>query len=141
MNHSHLPRSLVILLFILVAGTFFVGTLRAFIPAQAGIVMDDLALKADLSTSTSTTGFPPPGPTPTPLPASLLPPPTDAATLMPTPPPTDIPEPTALPTPVPYTHYADTTGIIALAILLVVVVLVGTLLGERRPRQKKEPQK
>ena len=141
MNHTHLPHSLVILLFILVAGTFFVGTLLTFASAHAAIVLEDPAPKADLPTSTSVAVFPTPGPTLTPLPASLLPPPTGEAIFMPTPPPTYTPVPTAIPTPISHTVYADTTGIIALAILLVVVVLIGTVLGERKPRQKKEPQK
>jgi len=60
---------------------------------------------------------------------------------MPTPPPTYTPIPTAVPTPISRTVYADTTGIIALAILMVVVVLIGVTLGERSPREKKEPKK
>jgi hypothetical protein len=128
MNHTHLPRSLVILIFILVVGTFVAGTLRAFVTARAAIEMDDLAQRVDLPTSTLIVEFPTPGLTPTPLPASLLPPPTDSLI------------PTEIPTPVDHTVYADTIGIIALAILLVVVVLIGTVLGERKPRRKKEPQ-
>jgi hypothetical protein len=49
--------------------------------------------------------------------------------------------PTAIPTPISKTVYADTTGIIALAILMVVVVLVGVFLGGRNPREKEEPKK
>ena len=133
MNRNHNPRSLVILLFILVAGTFIVGTLRTFAPARAATVLSDLA-----PTSTSMADFPPPGPTSTPPPASLLPPPTGEATSEPTPPPTYTLNPTALPD---YTVYADTTGVIALAILLVVVVLVGMAFGQRNLRRKKETKK
>jgi hypothetical protein len=127
MNHNHLPRLLVTLLLILVAGTFFVGTLRAFVPGRAGAVMDDLVLKADLPTATSVAGFSTPGPTPTLLSESLLPSPTEEEAPLPT--------PVATSAPVDHTVYADTTGIIALAILLVVVVLVGTILGERKPKK------
>lgn len=132
MNHTHLPRSLIILLFILVGVTFFVGTLHTFAPARAATVLADLA-----PTSTSMADFPPPGPTPTPPPASLLPPPTEDATLLQTPPPTYTPNPTALPD---YTIYADTTGVIALAILLVVVVLVGMAFGQHNRSRKKTPK-
>ncbi|MCX6034480.1 MAG: hypothetical protein NTV38_05830, partial [Chloroflexi bacterium] len=141
MNHTHLPRSLVILLFILVASTFFMGTLRAFVPVRAAIVLDDLAQKADLPTSTSIADFPTPGPTPTPPPPSLLPPPTDGGPFMPTPPPTYTPMPTAIPTPLSKKVYADTTGIIALAIFMVVVILVGVAWGGRSSWKKKEPKK
>lgn len=120
MNQTHLPRSLIILLFILVVATFFVGTLLAFAPAQAATVLEDRSHRADLSStdkdlpqnSTSIADFPPPGLTPTPPPVSLLPDPIDN------------------------TIYADTTGIIALAILLVFVVLFGLVLGGRTPRKK-----
>jgi len=125
MNQTHLPRSLIILLFILVAATFFVGTLLTFAPAQAAIVLEDRSHRADLSSidkdlspnSTSIADFPPPGLTPTPPPVTLL------------------------PTPIDNTIYADTTGIIALVILMVVVVLVGLVFGGRNPRKKKEPIK
>ena len=43
--------------------------------------------------------------------------------------------PTPLPTPVQVS--ADTTGIIALAMVIATTVLVGTLLGQRRFRKKK----
>jgi hypothetical protein len=127
MNHNHLPRLLVTLLLILVAGTFFVGTLRAFVPGHAGAEMDDLVLKADLPTMSSVAGFLAPGPTPTLLPESFLPSPTVEGT--------PLPAPAATSTLVDHTVYADTTGIIALAILLVVVVLIGTILGERKPKK------
>jgi predicted acyltransferase len=44
-------------------------------------------------------------------------------------------------TPIPESGYADTTGIIALAILMVVVMLVGMVWGGRSPRMKKGPKK
>jgi hypothetical protein len=132
MNPPHFPRSLVILMFILVTCTFFVGTLRTFAPAQAAIVFETPTQQVDLPTATSTADFPTPGPTLTPPPASQLPPPTDEEALIPTPP------PTYTPTPISYTVYADTTGVIALAILLVVVVLVGLVLGGRSLRMNKK---
>jgi hypothetical protein len=49
--------------------------------------------------------------------------------------------PTAIPTPLSKTVYADTTGIIALAIFMVVVILVGVTLGGRSSWKKKEPKK
>jgi hypothetical protein len=141
MNQSHLPRSLVILLFILVAATFFVGILHSFIPAHAAVVLDDLAPRVDLSTATSNADFPSPGPTPTPSPASLLPPPIGEATSLPTPAPTvtdttqadgelnsDLDEEPL--------YISDMTGIIALGILMVIVVLVGVAWGGRILRKK-----
>jgi hypothetical protein len=131
MNQTHLPRSLIILLFILVAVTFFVGTLRTFASAQAATVLDDLTQKADLPTSTSIADFPTPSPTPT-----------DGGPFMPTPPPTYTPMPTAIPTPISEQEYvADMTGIVGLAILMVVVMLVGVAWGGRSPWKKKEPKK
>jgi hypothetical protein len=44
-------------------------------------------------------------------------------------------------TAIPNPGYADTTGIIAMGILLVVVILIGLALGGRSPRTKKEPRK
>jgi Na+-driven multidrug efflux pump len=43
--------------------------------------------------------------------------------------------PTPIPTPVPIS--ADTTGIIALGILIVVTVLIGAVLGQKRPKKEK----
>jgi len=125
MTQPHLPRSLVILLFILVAVTFFVGTLRAFTPAHA------------VSNATAT-------------PTSTLVLKTPSATLAGSESETPVSTPTVqvdneeslTPTPAPdKTVYADTTGIIALSILLVVVMLVGMIWGGRSPRKKSEPKK
>jgi hypothetical protein len=44
-------------------------------------------------------------------------------------------------TPVLESGYADTNGIIALAILMVIVILVGMAWGGGIPRMKKEPKK
>jgi hypothetical protein len=139
MNQPHLPRWLVILLFVVVTVTFFIGTSRTFIRAHAAFVLDEMAQKANPPSengftliSTATVDLPSLLPTPTPPPTSLLPPPTDAATLMPT------PAPTPTPTPIPNSGYADTTGIIALAFLMVVVMLVGMVLGGRGPGKEKE---
>jgi len=134
MNHTHPPRSLITLLFILVAVTFFVATLRTFAPAHAAPILESLAKKADVSTPTSTSSsdIPNPGPTPTPPPPSLLPPPTVEETFIPTLTPTFTPIPTAIPIPAS----ADTTGIIALAILMVVVMLLGMAWGGRSLRKK-----
>jgi hypothetical protein len=117
MNHTHLPRPLVIVLFILVAGFFFVGTLRAFIPAHA------------LSNATVTPTVTLVLKTPSTTPAEP-----ENEALSPTPTVTSTPQ-------ADNTVYADTTGIISLAILMVVVILVGMAWGGRRPRKKKEPTK
>jgi hypothetical protein len=113
-----LPRSFIILLSILIAATFLVGTLLTYASAQA----------AD---------FPLLGSTPTLPSISLLPPPANDAPSMQT------PSPTLTPTasPISTTVYADTTGIIALGILMVVVVLIGIIWGERSLLKKKEPIK
>jgi len=143
MNHPHLPRSLIILVFFLVAATFLVGTLNTFAPAHAAIVLEDQAQKADLPsvvtitpTSTSIADFPPLLPTLIPPPTSLLPPPIDNATSISTPPPTLTP----MPIPISNPGYADTTGIIALAILMVVVMLVGMVWGGSTSRMNNEPK-
>ena len=143
MNHTHLPRWLIILLFFVVAVTFFIGTSRTFSRAHAALVLDDMAQKANPPSedrltlnSTSIADLPSLLPTPTPSPTSLLPPPTDDATLMPTPAPTLTPTPTPIPNP----GSADTTGIIALGLLLAVVMLVGMVWGGRSSRMKKEPK-
>jgi len=165
MTQSHLPRALFTLLFILVAVTFLVGILHAFVPARAVVVLDTPAQNTNLPTSTSTADFPSPGPPLTPPPASLLPPATGAATLIPTPPltsaatslmPPATPSATLIPTPastftdtpqaaaaessgqVPEPIYiSDMTGVTALGILMVVVVLVGITWGGRNFRKKK----
>jgi hypothetical protein len=136
MYHSNLPRPLIIVLFILVAVSFFVGTLRAFIPAQA--------LSNATVTPTVTLILKTPSTTPAePENEALGSTPTVTNTgqagseegFNPT------PTPTPNPTPIDKTVYADTTGIIAPAILMVVVILVGMAWGGRRPRKKKEPTK
>ena len=120
MNPPHQSRALILLLFILVAITFFGGTLRTFTRAYAATVLENPTSKADLPsgdnispTSTSIAVFPSPGSTPTPPPTFT---------------------PTAAPT--SELEYGDTTGIIYMAILLVVVILVGMASGRRSPRMK-----
>jgi hypothetical protein len=138
MNHPHLPRALIILLFFLMVATFFVGTLRTFASAQAVVVLDDrapttglLSVDKNLAVApTSTTMIPTPGHT-------LTPPPTKVATSMPTP--ASTPAPTAAPI-TEQIYVTDMTGIIALAILLVVVILVGVTLSGRTSWNKKGPR-
>jgi hypothetical protein len=108
MNHTHLPRSFVILLFILVAASFFFGITRAFTPAHAVSVANA---------------------TPTP---ALSTTPTESETEKQSPTPTSIPEPL---------YFSDMTGIIALGILMVVVILIGVAWGIRHPNRNKEPGK
>jgi hypothetical protein len=136
MNQSNLPRMLINLLFMLVVAFFFAGVLRAFVPVRAALVIDNLAQTTSLPTSTSMVDFPSPGPTLTPPPASSLPPPTSDATLLPTPAPTDTSTPPADGEEYPDLDeepifITDMTGIIALGILMVIVVLVGLAWGVR----------
>ena len=129
MNHPHLPRALIILLFILVAGTTLVGSLRSFALAQAAEVIENSSQNGQSAAVAQA-----PTPTPTTKPsvnsptrASILTTPTSTATLTPTS--TPIPEPI---------YVTDMTGIITLGILLVVVILVGVTWGGRRVPKKKE---
>jgi hypothetical protein len=145
MNRPHLPRPFVILFFILVVGFFFIGTLRVFIPAHA---LSNTTVTPVTVTSTVTLALKAVSTTPAePENESLGSTPVVTNTgqagskveFTPTPIPTN---PTPTPTPVPEPVYiADMTGIIALAILMVAVILVGMAWGGRRPRKKKEPTK
>ena len=142
MTQSHLPRALFTLLFILVGVTFLVGIMRAFVPARAVVVLDTPAQNINLPTSTSTADFPSPGPPLTPPPASLLPPATPEETLIQTSAPTVTNTPRAAVAesseqasePI---YISDMTGVTALGILMVVVVLVGITWGGRNFRKKK----
>jgi hypothetical protein len=109
MSHNHLPRPLIILLFLLVGVTFFIGILRAFTPARAR----SGSTVTPSSTPQVTSGDTPAG--------SSSGTPSSTPTLAPSPTP-DV------------TVYADTTGIIALAVLMVIVILVGVAWGARTPR-------
>jgi len=131
MNHTHHPRSLIVLLFILVAVTFFVGTLRAFTPAHA------------VSNATVTPTTPLVLKTPSTTPAE-----SESETPVFTPTVTNTGQAdsdenfTPTRTPIPEQEYvADMTGIVGLAILMVVVMLVGVAWGGRSPWKKKEPKK
>jgi hypothetical protein len=108
MNQIHPPRLLIIGLFSLVAVTFFAGLLRTFTPAYA---------LADATGTASITAVSSPVVVNTPE--------------------TDIDESTTL-TPVLEKGYADTNGIIALGIVLVVVILIGVTWGGRNSRGKKK---
>ncbi|HEX7540522.1 MAG TPA: hypothetical protein VF352_00205 [Anaerolineales bacterium] len=129
MNHTHLPRSLIILLFILVAVTFFVGTLRTFTPAHA--------VSNATGTPTVTLVLKTP---------STTPPESESETPVSTPTATNLSQADSdenfTLTPIPEPEYvADMTGIIGLAILMVVVMLVGVAWGGRSPWKNKEPKK
>jgi hypothetical protein len=123
MNQSHFPRWLAILLFLLVAGTLFIGISQTFTRARAAFVSSDNAQEANLSFRD-------------PLPAGPSPTFTGEATGSTTPQATFTPTATPIPNP----GYADTTGIIALGLLMVVVMLVG-MLWAWRTSQKKKPGK
>jgi hypothetical protein len=142
MNHSRLARALIILLFILVSVTFFTGTLRTFALARAAPVLDERDANTGLQlaevvaiTVTSTTSFLTPGSTPIPPVATVLASPTPVETIEATPAPT--PTPTATPVPEPE-YITDMTGILALGILLVVVILVGITWGAASTRKKRK---
>jgi hypothetical protein len=143
MNHPRLPRALIVLLFILVAVTFLGGTLRSFASAQAATDLGETGQigpgtgEALAPTLTSNVSILTPAATFTALPASLLPPVTPVETAIPTLTPT--PEPTLAPTdapPLPPEYFTDMTGIISLAIVLVVVILVGITWGGSSVRRK-----
>ena len=140
MDHPGNPRALIILLFILVAVTFMVGTLRLFDPIHAAAALQEpdqngqvpeIALAPTVTSTIVSQALQPTLPVPT---ASIQTPATAAATLIPT------PAPYFTPTyiPVPEKAYTtDMTGIVMLAIVLVVVILVGISWGGRITRKKK----
>ncbi len=107
MKLPHSPRPLIIIILIFLGIAFLSGTLRLFSTVQA-------APAAQVSTATETVA----GLTPTPVPAGLE---GDRTIVLETP-------------PAPIS--ADTSGIIALAAVIVVTVLVGATWGVRRTRQK-----
>ncbi len=145
MNHPRLPRALIILLFILVALTTLAGSLRSFASAQAADDIEGGNQNGQISgaalaptpttppTAKATINSPTLALTLTMPTATLLPSPTGTATLVPTPTPTLIPTTTPVPEPV---YTTDMSGIITLAIVLVVVILVGVTLGGRSVRRK-----
>ena len=134
MKSAHASRWIAILILSLIVVTFLAGTVRAFSSVQAALLSDPGDPVNSLTPPDMNPTLTPPatydgtslpaGPTPQ-LPLG----PTD--TLMPTPAPTLTPTP--LPAPIPAS--ADTTGIIALAILLVVITLVGLAWGGGGPRR------
>jgi hypothetical protein len=144
MNHPRLPRALIILLFILVAGTTLAGSLRSFASAQVADDIEDSsqngqsAAAAQAPTLTPTTrsilGSPTLAPTLTAPTATLLPSPTGTATPTPTTAATLAPTSTPIPEPV---YITDMTGIVTLGILVVVIILVGVTWGGRRVPRKK----
>jgi hypothetical protein len=132
MNHPHLPRALIILLFFLVAVTFFVGTLRTFASAHAAAVLDDRAQTTGLLSADKNLA-------PAPALTTIIPAPRQTLTPSPTEVATSKPTPTAAPI-TEQIYITDMTGIITLAILLVVVILVGVTWGGRTPRDKLVPK-
>ncbi len=108
MNQSHLTRTVIILLFILVAVTFIAGTLHTFIPARA------------VSNATET-------PTPTPASATASIALADSESQ----PADSAPE---------QVYVSDMTGIIALSIVMVAVILIGVAWGSPGLRRKKNPK-
>ena len=147
------PRAFIILMCILVAVTFFIGTMHSFFPVQAAPVSNELAANIDgLSGGrqgallfTSTASLPPPISTLSPPSGSILPLPTGVVTSLVTPGSTPSlgPTPTLIPTHTPVSapavadiYITDMTGIIALTILLVFVIVVGVAWGVRSSPRK-----
>ncbi len=114
MKSVHIPRPLILLILVIVA--FLIGVLRVFGTAHAAASTApkvNLNGQADVATDL----------TPTPVPTNTG---------------TDLP-PQSTPVPVPAS--ADTTGIIALAIVIVTTILVGAAWGVRRsPKKKTHPK-
>ena len=139
MNHPRLPRAIIVLLFILVAGTFLVGSLRSFASARAETVFGDVGQIGPVPgeglapTLTSNVNILTAAATFTALPASVLPSATPVETAVPTPAPTLAPTDTP---PLPPEYFTDMSGIISLAIVLVVVILVGISWGGSSVRRK-----
>jgi len=97
----HIPRSLLIVLLIMITATMLVGTFRAFAPARAKTAASPTSVSMQIQTPTETdfdpgdapaagTPIPPPGMTP-----------------------------------------ADTTGIITQAIVVVAIIIFGAVMGWR----------
>jgi hypothetical protein len=107
MKLPHSPRPLILIILIFLGIAFLSGTLRLFRTVEA-------APAAQATTATETVA----GLTPTPVPARI-----DA-------------DRTIELVPPPVLVSADTSGIIALAAVIVVTVLVGATWGVRRTRQK-----
>jgi hypothetical protein len=109
----HIPRSLLIFLLVVIAATLLAGTFRAFAPARAQSAASPTPTFVATNTPTVTEFDP------------LDTPPTQAPTLPP-----DL-------------KSADTTGIIAQAIVLVVIIVFGAAWGwrmsvPRLPRKNKK---
>jgi ABC-type antimicrobial peptide transport system permease subunit len=114
MKSVHIPRPLILLILVIVA--FLIGILRVFGTAHAAAsTAPKVAVNGWADAATDLT--------PTPVPTNTY---------------TDLP-PQSTPTPVPAS--ADTTGIIALAIVIVTTILVGAAWGVRRSPKKKTHQK
>ena len=123
MNPPHLPRSLFILFFFLVTAAFSVGTMRAFTPVHADSI-PTITLLVTLGTT-----IPHATRTVTPSGSGME---------------TVISTPTATildgPAPAPI-YFTDMTGIITLAVLMVVVILVGVVWGGRIPQNSHKPKR
>jgi hypothetical protein len=99
----HIPRSLLIVLLIMITATMLVGTFRAFAPARAKTAASPTPVSMQIQTPTETdfdfdSGDVPPTETPI-LPTGMTP--------------------------------ADTTGIIAQAIVVVAIIIFGAVMGWR----------
>lgn len=127
MNHIHLPRPLVNSLFILVVASFFVGTFRAFTPARAVSNATFTPTSTLVLITASFTPVEPENETLGSTPAFITTAPAGSNGSHP-------PNPTLAPAP---ESSADMTGIIALGILMVFVILVGMVWGGRSSYRKK----
>jgi hypothetical protein len=97
----HIPRSLLIVLLIMITATLMVGTFRAFAPARAEAAASPTPVSMQTQTPTITDFGPSSMP---PAETSILPPGVTAA---------------------------DTTGIIAQAIMVVAIIIFGAIMGWR----------
>jgi ABC-type antimicrobial peptide transport system permease subunit len=115
MKSVHPPQPIILLILVIVA--FVIGALRVFGTAHAATsTMLKVSINSQIITAIDLT--------PTPVPAN-----TEE---------TDFPSQS---TPIPGPASADTTGIIALAIVIVTTILVGATWGVRRSPQKENPRK
>ncbi len=131
MSHTHLPRPLFIFLFIMIFASFIVGVFRAFTTARA-VSIGTLTPTSSLILVTASI-------TPQEFENETL---GSALSVTPTSQTVNPVSDVSNPSPSNGSGYAtDMTGIIAMGILMVFVILVGMAWGEMGFRKKKEPKK
>jgi hypothetical protein len=98
MKSTHLPRSLLILLFLLISVIFLTGSLHAFMDVRAVVAITTTPSAAATAPVTATPGLEPTGTT------------------------------------APTVPSGDTSGILAMAGVVLVIILFGALVGVQKPR-------